>query len=89
MKIEIGCVQTDEELHLILAKELGFPSFYGKNWDAFRDAITGLVELPHEIEFIGCADIEKNLPKSFSHLRICFQDLSQQYPSIGCKLIWS
>ncbi|MFE9574497.1 barstar family protein [Streptomyces sp. NPDC006692] len=29
-----------------LEREFDFPYFYGRNWDAFWDAVTGLVEIP-------------------------------------------
>ncbi|WP_268800413.1 barstar family protein [Pseudomonas huanghezhanensis] len=35
-----------EELHCVLRGALGFPGWQGCNWDAFWDAITGLIEMP-------------------------------------------
>ena len=41
------CSHDSIDLHTSLAMALKFPDFYGKNWDAFWDAITGLVAMPH------------------------------------------
>jgi RNAse (barnase) inhibitor barstar len=41
------CSKNKTDLHRALANALGFPEFYGKNWNAFWDAITGLVAMPH------------------------------------------
>jgi len=46
VEINLNSVQNSEELHDLLKKKLDFPDFYGMNWNAFWDAITGLVELP-------------------------------------------
>lgn len=42
-----------EDLHATLARAFGFPEWYGKNWDAFWDAITGLVRLPERMVVRG------------------------------------
>ncbi|MER6991322.1 barstar family protein [Saccharopolyspora hirsuta] len=39
------------------------------NWDAFWDAITGLVELPDEITFIGWDSLEEKLPRDAEIMR--------------------
>ena len=44
-------------------KELNFPEFYGMNWDAFWDTITGLVELPERVTIKGWNNLAAVLPK--------------------------
>ncbi|MFK1128324.1 barstar family protein [Pseudomonas aeruginosa] len=51
--IDLGGVQGKEELHECLAQALEFPDWYGRNWDAFWDSITGLVDMPEVLEFQG------------------------------------
>lgn len=38
--IDLKEVNTVQELHDLLSTKLGFPDYYGNNWDAFWDMIT-------------------------------------------------
>nr|WP_257207653.1 barstar family protein [Bacillus cereus] len=43
-----------KEFYLLFKEKLEFPDFYGENWDAFWDCITGSVfPLPNKIIFEG------------------------------------
>lgn len=53
IRIDLINVTSTLDLHSILRDSLGFPGWYGCNWDAFRDAITGLVQLPEKLQIIG------------------------------------
>ena len=44
--IDLGLCKNTKEVHEVFEKTLGFPNFYGRNWDAMWDAITGLVDMP-------------------------------------------
>jgi hypothetical protein len=35
-------IKDDPSLHDVFAKALGFPSFYGRNWDAWIDCMTSI-----------------------------------------------
>ena len=61
--INVESITDITQLHILLKKELNFPEFYGMNWDAFWDAITGLVELPNVINFKGWKCLEYSLPE--------------------------
>ncbi|MFJ4091552.1 barstar family protein [Kitasatospora sp. NPDC089913] len=69
MLIDVGGVRDERGLHAVLQRELGFPSFYGRNWNAFRDAVTGLVVLPAELRFTGWTALERRVPRSAAALR--------------------
>ncbi|MFF3404311.1 barstar family protein [Streptomyces sp. NPDC002659] len=43
--IDVSAARDGRQLHAALSQALGFPAFCGMNWDAFWDAITGLVEM--------------------------------------------
>lgn len=46
--IDCGEITTKEDLHRVLARELSFPDWYGKNLDALHDclaSISGTVRL--------------------------------------------
>jgi ribonuclease inhibitor len=61
-EIQFVGVTSPEQLHLILKEKLGFPSFYGCNWDASWDSITGLVEMPSVLQLSGWNQLEEALP---------------------------
>lgn len=69
MTIDLGNINTVQELHLKFKTELGFPDFYGMNWDAFWDAITGLVEMPEELILINFEQLEDMLPSDAEILK--------------------
>ena len=58
VEIDLTSVATAKELHVELARALGFPRWYGRNWDAFWDAITGLVEMPRTLRFRAWSSLE-------------------------------
>ncbi|MFE2246464.1 barstar family protein [Streptomyces lavendulae] len=60
--IDVGSVHSERELHGVLKRELGFPSFYGMDWGAFWDAATGLVEMPKRLRFVRWAELELRVP---------------------------
>jgi ribonuclease inhibitor len=73
--IDLGHIDSVQELHLKLKTELGFPEYYGMNWDAFWDAITGLVEMPEELILINFEKLEVALPSDAEILK----DLIREY----------
>lgn len=46
MEYRIDCAQIDsrQEFHRVLAKELSFPAWYGRNLDALYDMLTATTE---------------------------------------------
>ena len=47
------------EFHAVIKKELDFPDYYGCNFDALWDCLTGMVGRPINIEIIGLENIER------------------------------
>ncbi|WP_392750206.1 barstar family protein [Streptomyces sp. LN590] len=66
--IDVGSVEDERQLHELLARELGFPSFYGRNWDAFWDAVTGLAEIPGRLRLVGWAHLSESVPRGAAML---------------------
>lgn len=87
--IDLLEITTTTELHIILKNSLNVPDFYGMNWDAFWDAITGLVEMPKKIIFLGWYEFEKNHLKDAKKLRHCFEELQKEYPIICPEVEYS
>ena len=47
--IDMGQIVSNKHLHQLFWEKLKFPDFYGENWDALWDSITGLVEMPKKL----------------------------------------
>ncbi|WP_406428142.1 barstar family protein [Streptomyces sp. NBC_00147] len=67
--IDVSGLTDERALHLLLKRELGFPDFYGSNWDAFWDAITGLVWIPDHLRFLGWEQLMEDVPRGAVMLR--------------------
>jgi ribonuclease inhibitor len=77
IEIDVGAVETTRALHILLRERLDFPEFYGHNWGAFWDAITGLVEIPSRIKFLNWDKLEQRLNFDARMLRQCLTDLGK------------
>ena len=79
--IDLSDINSPRQLHAALASALGFPSFYGMNWDAFWDAITGLVDMPQQLELRGWQDFATRLPVDATTLQRILARLEQDMPA--------
>jgi RNAse (barnase) inhibitor barstar len=57
VEIDLTGVNTADELQSLLMDRLGFPGWYGCNWNAFWDAITGLVAMPRRLRLSSFAEV--------------------------------
>lgn len=73
--IDVGQVDDERGLHALLKAELGFPAFYGMNWDA----ITGLVKIPDHLRFTGSDRLIARVPCGATRLRQALDRYRQQY----------
>lgn len=87
--IEVTNVRTNKELHLLLKEKLKFPDYYGENWDAFWDTITGMVELPNKIEFVGWSELAKRLPEDSIIMQECLLEHNQEFPDWKCEVLFN
>jgi RNAse (barnase) inhibitor barstar len=78
--LDLSGISSSPELHAALAHSLGFPDFYGQNWAAFWDAITGLVAMPHRLRLIGWSLFAARLPEEARQLQSCLDDMGRQFP---------
>lgn len=69
MIIDLAGCKTKEAVHETFKRRLEFPEFYGANWDAFLDSITGLVEMPDEVRIINWQGFAYACPKDMQILR--------------------
>ncbi len=87
--LDLSDVANIDHLHRLLFNALAFPAWYGKNWDAFWDAITGLVEMPEQLQLVGWDTFEKRFPNDARIMKRCLDDLSEQLPALATKVDYS
>ena len=75
-------IEPSGELHQKFSDELLFPSFCGMNWDAFRDTITGLIEMPTKVILKNHKELRNKLPEDYNLMMQCFEDMKREYPEI-------
>lgn len=80
MTIDLEPIKSAQELHQVLKEKLRLPHFYGRNWDAFWDAITGLSTLPAELVLTGFNSFEYRLPKDAAILKRLVAEYNKQGP---------
>jgi RNAse (barnase) inhibitor barstar len=86
--VDLTLIQSKQALHEALKDALDFPDWYGMNWDAFWDAITGLVEMPQRLRFSGWPSFELRLPREAHQLRSALEQMSEKYPQSASKVTY-
>ena len=89
IEIDLRGISSTDELHRLLLKSLNFPDWYGCNWNAFWDAITGLVGMPETLQLVGWSDFEARLPRDAQMMRECLEDMSKQYPTVASRVVYA
>jgi len=84
--IDLSGINSARPLHAALAAALGFPSFYGMNWDAFHDAITGLVDMPQQLELRGWPAFTARLPRDAAILQRILARMAQEMPAVAAQV---
>ena len=85
--INVENIKDSQELHKLLKSELEFPHFYGMSWDAFWDAITGLVQLPEVTVIKGYKILKKDLPQDAEILVNTLERYNNLFSLFRTKLI--
>lgn len=82
--ITINCAQIASmaELHEILARELSFPEWYGKNLDAIHDCLTAICE-DTEVTFLHFTA----LPFPTAGLLRVLRDSERENPHLEISLV--
>lgn len=86
LEIDVRDLGSARELHLALRDALGLPLWYGCNWDAFWDAISGLVEMPLQLRISGWHSLCRRLPDDARLMEQCLRRLQSQYPASAAQL---
>ena len=61
--LDFSEVNHIDDIHQIIKNELDFPDYYGMNWDACWDCLTGMVGEPIHIEIIGMEKVQNKFPR--------------------------
>ena len=86
ISIDLSDIDTARQLHATLAAALAFPANYGMNWDAFWDAITGLVDMPQQLQFMGWHVLEERLPRDAALLQRILARMAQDMPALAAHV---
>ena len=77
-QVDLSEVVTIEEIHSAFAAKLKFPDFYGGNWDAFWDVLTGFDCFPARLTIIGRKNLQESLPDQLKMLDTLFSEYETQ-----------
>jgi ribonuclease inhibitor len=91
LEINLASVNSREALHDILRDSLGFPEWYGRNWDAFWDCLRDpdLSSSPVRLTLLGSAHLAEVLPREYRLFRKCLEDLNREHPDLGIHVTWA
>lgn len=88
VEIDLSEVASASELHRALKDALGFPGWYGGNWDAFWDAISGLVPMPIQLRISGWDAFSRSLPADAKLLQKCLARTKSEYPESAADVLF-
>jgi RNAse (barnase) inhibitor barstar len=77
--IDLGLCDGTETVHDAFEKTLAFPNFYGRNWDALWDAITGLVDMPTNLILYNYAHFANTFKEDADKLTQVIDDYNKFY----------
>lgn len=81
MTIDLSSINTKVAIHRAFKQNLGFPDWYGLNWDALWDAIIAVVEMPDEVVLLNWQEFAQACPKDMDILRQIIHDYSAEIPT--------
>lgn len=86
--LAVGDATSAQSLHEKLAAALGFPDYYGKNWDAFWDCIRDPDQstMPQRLVIQGFGVLRERLPREADLLRGCLLD--HQREKLGFEVLF-
>jgi len=89
VKVDISEIASVDHLHEVLSEALEFPGWYGRNWDAFWDSITGLVDMPEQLRLIGWGIFSERFPQDARIMKKCLDDMSNELPILAAYVEYS
>lgn len=74
IEIDLSTVAQARDIHVAFSNALGFPEWYGHNWDAFWDLVSSEHPLPGALTIRGVDHVERVLPAEATKMLACFAD---------------
>jgi hypothetical protein len=74
--LAVGEVASVRALHAMLAAALGFPDYYGMNWNAFDECISDPDQsaMPRVLIVKGLEALKRRFPRDAECFRQCLED---------------
>lgn len=91
VQLDLNDIESGRDFQMLLKNKMNFPDFYGLNWDAFWDAITGLGKLPRVIEITGWERMTNKLPNDAQMFNKLLDEYNEQYGVIYnniCEIVY-
>ena len=82
----VAYLHTTAELQHGLATALQFPDSHGRDWDAFWDAITGVVQMPHVVKIWGWETLCGRSPDDARRLLSLLLAAKRQHPELAADV---
>jgi hypothetical protein len=57
-----------------------------EKWDAFWDSITGLVEMPEQLQLIGWGRFAERFPRDANIMKGCLNGMSNKMPTLAARV---
>jgi ribonuclease inhibitor len=86
--IDFARINSEQEVHELFARSLPFPKFYGHNWDAFWDVLTGFDCFPRRLVLSSTEQLRSTVPRAYEQLQACFANCQREYPDIAPIVVW-
>ena len=81
-QVDLAHCQSYWEMHERFRQALDWPDFYGQNWDAFWDCLTGFMERPAFIRITGVDSAGQDVRDAMSMAQKILQEAKTEYGDI-------
>ncbi|MEP6672203.1 MAG: barstar family protein, partial [Chthoniobacter sp.] len=86
--LDFAGITSEDEVHELFASALHFPHFYGRNWDAFWDVLTGYGCFPSRLVLFSTEHLRTVVPRAYEQLQTCFADCQRNHPDMAPSVTW-
>jgi RNAse (barnase) inhibitor barstar len=85
-EVDLSRATGAQDIHAAFATALGFPEWYGRNWDAFWDLISSDHPLPDQLHIRGLDHVEQTLPREADLMLRCLGDYNNRAGRWTCSV---